>query len=109
MNETIEVHLFGNLRRYAAGSTANHETLIHLPARHGRTVGQVLAEVGIDPAEVGNLFVNGRLLPRSRYPILLGYPLAAEGPLPPDGYLSTPVQGGDRVGIFPQNMSVVVV
>jgi molybdopterin converting factor small subunit len=99
MKEMIEVRLFGTLRQYAAESKAAHETVIHLPANGGETVGQVLAQVGIDLAQVGNMFLNGRLLPRSKYPILLS----------PDGYLSTGVQAGDRLGIFPRNMGAVVV
>jgi molybdopterin converting factor small subunit len=105
----IEVRLFGNLRQHAAGSTTGPETVLHLPVDKAGTVGQVLALMGIDLDEVGNLFVNGRLLPRSRYPILLGYPLTAESPLSPDRYLDTPLKAGDRLGIFPRNMAVVVV
>jgi molybdopterin converting factor small subunit len=105
----IEVRLFGNLRRYAAGSTVDHETLVHLPVDDGETVGRVLAQMGIELTEIGNMFLNGRLLPRSRYPILLGYPLTAESPLSPDGYLDTAVKAGDRLGIFPRNMGCVVV
>jgi hypothetical protein len=105
----IEVRLFGALRRYAPAIAAAPETVIHLPAGGAETVGQVLAQMGIDVAQVGNIFVNGRLLPRSTYPILLGYPLAAEGPLSPEGYLNARIQTGDRVGIFPCNMGAVVV
>jgi molybdopterin converting factor small subunit len=105
----IEVRLFGTLRHYASESKATHETVIHLPADGGETVGQILAQVGIDLSQIGNVFLNGRLLPRSNYPILLGYPLAAESPLSPDGYRNTPVQAGDRLGIFPRNMGAVVV
>jgi hypothetical protein len=72
-------------------------------------LGQVLDQVGIDPGEVSNVFVNGRLLPRSVYPITLGYQLAADGPLTPEGYLSVPLKSGDRVGIFPRKMASVVV
>jgi hypothetical protein len=105
----VEVRLFGNLRRYAAGARPTTDTVLHLAVDEARTVGQVFARVGIDPAEVGNVFINGRLLPRSAYPITLGYLLAADGPLTPEKYLGTPVQAGDRVGIFPRNMGSVVV
>jgi hypothetical protein len=113
VKEMIEVRLFGALRGYApamaAASAAVPETVIHLPADGAETVGQVLAQMGIDVAQVGNIFVNGRLLPRSTYPILLGYPLAGDSPLSPEGYVNTCVQAGDRVGIFPRNMGAVVV
>ncbi len=105
----IEVRLFGNLRRYGGESLATPETVLHLPAPEDGTVGQVLSRLGIDLGEVGNVFLNGRLLPRSSYPILLGFPLAAERPLSPDNYLDMPLAAGDRLGIFPRNMSAVVV
>lgn len=105
----IEVRLFGHLRRYSGDPTANRDTIVHLPASGKDTVGGVLARVGVELEEVGNLFLNGRLLPRSIYPITLGYQLAAPAPLSADAYLATPVQPGDRVGIFPRNMSSVVV
>lgn len=105
----IEIRLFGNLRSYAPDSAAASGTAIYLPVGEDGTVGQVLAQVGIDPAEVSNVFLNGRLLPRSIYPILLGYPLTTPNPLPPEGYLSTPVRAGDRLGVFPRNMGMVVV
>ena len=105
----IEVRLFGNLRCYGGNPKASVETIVRLPADEGKTVGQVLARMGIDPAEVSHVFLNGRLLPRSAYPITLGYPLAAERPLTPEGHLGVPVRPGDRLGIFPRNMGVVVV
>jgi molybdopterin converting factor small subunit len=105
----IEVRLFGNLRHHAADSAAGPETVLYLPVDKSETLGQALAQIGIHLDEVGNLFLNGRLLPRSRYPILLGYPLAAESPLSQDRCLDTPLKAGDRLGIFPRNMGVVVV
>lgn len=105
----IEVHLFGSLRQYATNPAPTSGTVVNLPVRERETLGQVLAQMGIDLTEVSNVFLNGRLLPRSVYPITLGYPLAANNPLSPEGYLSTPVRAGDRLGIFPRNMGLVVV
>lgn len=105
----IEVRLFGDLRRYTGDPTLPSGAVIYLPADREKTVAQVLGHLGIEPQEVGNIFVNGRLLPRSAYPITLGYPLAAPTPLSPGAYLSASVRSGDRLGIFPTNMGVVVV
>jgi hypothetical protein len=105
----IEVRLFGSLRSYAGNSRAASDAIVRLPAGEGETVGRVLARMGIDPGEVSHVFLNGRLLPRSAYPITLGYPLAAEHPLTPEGHQGMLVQSGDRLGIFPRNMGVVVV
>jgi sulfur carrier protein ThiS len=104
----IEVRLFGDLWRDVDGLTFAGAA-IYLPAESDSTLGQVLDQVGINPDEVSNVFVNGRLLPRSTYPITLGYPLAAPVPLSPEGCWNTPVHSGDRLGIFPRNMGSVVV
>jgi hypothetical protein len=104
----IEIRLFGDLRHYAGDAVPSGEPL-HVPAGEGETVGRVLAGMGIDPAEIGNLFLNGRLVPRSVYPITLGYQLAADGPLTAEEWLTIPVQAGDRLGVFPRKMSSVVV
>jgi hypothetical protein len=105
----IEVRLFGDLRRYATGSASESGTVLYLSGDDSWTLGQVLATLEIEPAEVSNVFLNGRLLPRSLYPITLGYPLASESPLTQEGYVNTPIRAGDRLGIFPRNMGVVVV
>ena len=104
----IEVRLFGNFRKhYASDQPAG--TAIYLPANAGETVGQILAHFGISPDAVGNVFLNGRLMPRSVYPITLGYQLTSQVPLAPDAFWSTGVQSGDRLGLFPRTMSAVVV
>lgn len=105
----IEVRLFGSLRRVVEDWRPASDTIVHLPVQGGETIGLVLARVGIDPEEVSHVFLNGRLLPRSAYPITLGYPLAAERPLTTEGHLGVPVRSGDRLGVFPSNMGVVVV
>lgn len=105
---SIEVRLFGDLCRHA-GEGARSGMAVYLPALGAGTVGQVLDHLGIELSEVGNLFLNGRLLPRGIYPLTLGYQSVAERPLTGDDYLAVPVQPGDRVGIFPTNMSAVVV
>ena len=57
----IELHLYGDLRRYAQ-KTAGGQSVVRLPIGNGETVGSVLREVGIDPTEVDQIFLNGRLL-----------------------------------------------
>lgn len=105
----IEVRLFGDLRRYAGEPGAQSGVVVQVSGEDVDTVGRVLANVGIPMDEVGNLFLNGRLLPRSAYPISLGYPLAASVPLSREGIVNMPVRPGDRLGVFPQKMALVVV
>jgi len=105
----IEVRLFGDLRRYAGEPGAQSGVVLQFGGEEAGTVGQVLARMGIPLDEVGNLFINGRLLPRSSYAITLGYPLAGAAPLSPDAMLDIPVKQGDRLGIFSKRMSILVV
>jgi hypothetical protein len=104
----IEVRLFGDLsRRVASESTPG--TPVYLQANGDDNVGTVLTQLQVDPESVGNIFLNGRLLPRSAYPITLGYQLVTGQPLSPQQYLLVPVKSGDRIGIFPTIMCSVVV
>jgi hypothetical protein len=105
----IEVRLFGDLWRYAGDPNVKAGTAIYLPEGESQTIGHVLSILGIRPDEIGNIFINGRLLPRSVYPITLGYALAADRPLVLEEYLQSPVEVGDRIGIFSRKMSSVVV
>jgi len=105
----VEVRLFGHLWRRAADSVSGPGEALHLPETDGGTLQQILARVGVEWAEVGNVFLNGRLLPRAAYPITLGYPRVSETPLTSEDLLGTEVRSGDRVGVFPRNMSAVIV
>jgi sulfur carrier protein ThiS len=104
----IEVRLFGELRHHDARSQLSG-TAIDLPADTEKTLGEILADFGIEPEAVGNVFVNGRLVPRSVYPITLGYPLTSQVPVESDAFWNTVVGSGDRLGLFPRTMSAVVV
>lgn len=104
----IEIRLFGHLRQLVPNTGPSKEAVLQLDENLS-TIGQVLTSVGIGFSDVGNLFLNGRLLPRSAYPITLGYPMTATKPLTAAAVLSTPLQDGDRLGIFPRAMSLVVV
>jgi hypothetical protein len=105
---SIEIRLFGDLCR-RAGEGSRSGTIVYLPAQGIQSIGQVLAYLDINLGQVGNVFLNGRLLPRGMYPLTLGYQSVTERPLDEDEYLAVPVRAGDRVGIFPCNMSPVVV
>ena len=104
----IEVRLFGELRHHAASEQPSG-TAVYLPADTGKSVGQILAHFGIEPDAIGNVFLNGRLMPRSAYPLTLGYPSTSKVPIDADAIGSTIVRSGDRLGLFPRTMSAVVV
>lgn len=106
----IEVRLFGDLRRHAGEPGAESGVVVHVSGGgNGDTVGTVLSRLGIDPGEVGHVFVNGRLLPRSSQPIHWGYPLVAQVPLSLQDSLAQPVASGDRLGVFAAKMALVIV
>jgi len=106
----IEVHLYGDLRRYAQEKMASSQSVVQLPVGSGETVGSVLCQIGIDPAEVGQIFLNHQLLnTRCSMAFWLGYQSAKEH-VPTDGsYLDVPVRAGDRLGVFPTKMAMLVV
>ena len=110
----IEVRLFGDLRYYAGQEAAPSGVVVRVSPQEAATVGQALTLLGIDPPEVGNVFLNGRLLPlstraRSVQAVHLGYPLAQPALLSPEDCLDVPVQDGDRLGVFARKMGLLVV
>jgi hypothetical protein len=106
----IEVHLYGDLRRYAEETSTSSESVVQLPIDNNETVGSVLREIGIDASEVGQVFLNHQLLnTRCSMSFWLGYQ-SAEGRIPARGsYLDVPLRSGDRLGIFPTKMAMLVV
>ncbi len=106
----IEIHLYGQLRRYADQSRPDRPSRRHLPAPRELSLAQALGQAGIAPEEVGQVFLNGKLL-NTRFSMApwLGYPTERER-LPASGdYLETRVRGGDRLGLFPPDMAILVV
>lgn len=105
----IEVRLFGGLHKQVRGSVSGPGAPVQLATGENETLGQVLQRLGVEPEDVSNVFLNGRLLPRSTYPMALGYLMAADSTLNPEEYLAVPVHPGDRVGIFSRKTGLVVV
>lgn len=106
----IELHLYGDLRCYGQEKTASSESVVQLAIGDGETVGRVLREVGIDPTQIGQVFLNGKLLNTSNSMApWLGYRSAGER-IPVGGsYLDAPLRSGDRLGLFPTKMAMLVV
>jgi hypothetical protein len=76
----------------------------------GITVGDLLQRLGVDPAEVGHIFLNNRLLlTMATMNLWLNYLDAGER-VPAGGTpLETVLRSGDRVGLFGQDMGLLVV
>ena len=82
--EQVEVHLYGALRRYADHQTVNSDSVVLVDVHPDDTVRDALRRSGIGDDEVSNVFLNGRL-----------------------ATLEAPLKNGDRIGLFPPNMSIL--
>ena len=101
----VDVHLYGKLRRYAVDSRPDRESVVSLEPQPDETVGTTLERLGIPPAEVCHVFLNGALLStRNSMAPWLNYRQVSEGK-----GLDTPVRVGDRLGLFARDMALLVV
>ena len=110
----IDVHLYGNLRRRelteiaAPDSRPNGNSVIQYEAQPGETIEHVLAGLGIASDQISTLFYNARLLvTRNSMAPWLGY--VQVRPDPHSWDLGLPVQPGDRLGVFGNDMPALVV
>lgn len=85
MTATVEVHLYGRLRRFAPAREPTGESVASVPVQAGDTIVAVTERMGIPAEELGtNLFVNGRYV-----------------------HPSHRVRPGDRIGLFPNDMNLL--
>jgi len=98
------------LRRYAADSRPDRESIVRLALQPGETVLMMLERVGIPSADVCHVFLNGALLSthNSMAP-WLGYPQVVGGRPGAGSGLEMALQDGDRVGLFAHDMASLVV
>ena len=82
-----EVHLYGKLRRFTDNQNPSRDSIVYTPVDDGDTIKDIVRRIGIPLEELGtNIFLNGRLFPLERE-----------------------VKDGDRLGVFPDNMSMIIV
>ncbi|WP_376791032.1 MoaD/ThiS family protein [Thermoflexus sp.] len=81
----IEIHLYGELRRYIGQEDPSQDAVAFLNARPELTVAEALQVLGVPPDEARHVFINGLYDP--------------EG-------LSRKLSDGDRVGVFPRTMTM---
>jgi hypothetical protein len=83
----VEVHLYGKLRRFSDNLEPTRDSIISVKVREGETIRDIIGRIGIPLEELGqNIFLNGRYFDIER-----------------------PVKDGDRLGLFPDNMAMVIV
>ena len=80
----IEVHLYGALRGHAAQREVSRESVVSQDFVPGGSIGDVLRRLGITESDVSNIFHNGRLAAREDV-----------------------LQPGDRLGVFPPDISLL--
>lgn len=106
----IRVYLYGDLRRYGDQPRPDRDTIVTWPSDESTTVALLLAHLGIPRDQVAQMFLNGRLLKAgSSMAPWLGYQTAIDR-LPIGGsHFDTPIHSGDRLGLFPHRMAMLVV
>ena len=102
----VEIHLYGKLRRHAEHCRPVEDCVVMYADGAGDTLEAVLTEAGIPVDEINHIFVNAKLLAsRNRMASFYGYPQSSSDLSKWD--LSIPVQGGDRIGLFGKDMSIL--
>lgn len=81
---SVEVWLYGKLRRFAPHKEAGSNSVLPVQVKAGESIERVLARLGVPWEEVGNVFLNGRL-----------------------ALVEQAVVDGDRLGVFPQDMGLL--
>ena len=83
----IEVHLYGKLRRFTDNQDPTRDSIIYVRVEDRDTIGDIIGRIGIQIEEIGsNIFLNGEY-----------------------SALERTVKDGDRLGIFPDNMAMIIV
>jgi hypothetical protein len=102
----VEIHLYGKLRRHAEHCRPIEDCVVMFADSAGDTLESVLAEAGIPVGEINHIFVNAKLLAsRNRMASFYGYPQSGSDLSGWD--LTIPVKGGDRIGLFGHDMSIL--
>ena len=85
VTNTIKIHLYGKLRRFADKQDPTSDSVLHIPVKGGETIGEIVRRIGIPRKELGrNIFLNGQI-----------------------SALSREVKDDDRLGLFPWDMSLL--
>jgi len=83
----IEVHLYGELRRFTDNQDPSRDSIIYTPVEEGDTIEDVVRRVGIPLEALGsNIFLNGEY-----------------------SALVRKVKDGDRLGVFPTDMQLLMI
>ncbi len=83
----IEVHLYGKLRRFTDNQDPTRDSIIYTPVKEGDTIEDIVRHIGIPHEALGNnIFLNGEY-----------------------SALERKVKDGDRLGVFPNDMQLLMI
>ena len=83
--KTIEIHLYGKLRRFARNQDPTRDSVVNRPVKKDDTISEILNRLGIPLKDVGsNIFLNWQY-----------------------SSLSRRVREGDRLAVFPDDMQLL--
>lgn len=106
----VEIHLYGSLRRLAIDPRRDRDSVARLEPEPGETVETILERLGVRPADLSHVFLNGALLyTHNAMARWLDYRKARAGEAGRAQGLDTPVCRGDRLGLFARDMALLVV
>ena len=106
--ETVDIHLFGKLRRFVKEPEAGHDNLMRIAPQPGETLEQLLTRLEIPLEDIYTIFFNSKLLAsRSLMAYRMGFQQVNKDPL--DWNLEIVVGTGDRIGLFGRDMAALVV
>ena len=104
----VDIHLYGNLRRYAQGPQSDRSNVIRISPGTEETLEMLLARLEIPVDEIYSIFFNSKLLAtRTGMASWIGYRQARTDPF--DWNLNVTVQPADRIGLFGRDMAALVV
>jgi hypothetical protein len=104
----VEIHLYGNLRRYVPDTPANRGAVLNVKFEPDETLESLLKRVGISVDELYHIFLNGNLLStHNAMALWVGY--QQERPNVLNWDLNLPIKSGDRIGLFGRDMAALVV
>ena len=82
---TVQLHLYGKLRKYTENKNPRKESLMEVQVKEGTSIRGILTSNGIPIDEVGsNIFLNGEY-----------------------SSIDRPVKSDSRLGVFPDDMNLL--
>jgi len=104
----VEIRIYGKLRKKVAEKGAGGVTIVEVEPHEGEQLIEILQRIGIKVEDIFTIFYNaGILATHNTMACFLGYRQACKGV--DDWSLAVEVKDGDRIGVFGDDMSALVV